>query len=67
MSTMATKKAEVIEIRPVNMQTTTLKIVGDTPLIVHRWSFKALMEMLGYGSALSQLSPVFEAIKSVES
>lgn len=42
---MATKK-EIIEIKPVEMETTTLTIIGETPLIVHKWSFKALMEML---------------------
>ena len=40
---MATKKAasEVIEIRPIDIQVVKLKIVGDTPLIVHKWSEKA--------------------------
>ena len=38
---MATaKKAEVVEIKPVELRTVTLKIVGDTPLIVHAWSEK---------------------------
>lgn len=43
---MATKKTEVIEIKPMEREHTPLTIVGDTPLIVHKWSFKALMEML---------------------
>ena len=43
---MATKKQEIIEIKPVQMKSTQLTIVGNTPLIVHKWSFKALMEML---------------------
>lgn len=43
---MATKKQEIVEIKPVEMTSTSLTIVGDTPLIVHKWSFKALMEML---------------------
>ena len=42
---MATKKTEVVEIRPVKMDVVKVKIVGDTPLIVHAWSFKALMEL----------------------
>lgn len=33
-------------IRPLNIQTATLRIVGDTPLIVHAWSEKAKREML---------------------
>ncbi len=44
---MATaKKAEVVEIKPVELRTVTLKIVGDTPLIVHAWSEKAKRMML---------------------
>jgi len=44
---MAAKKHEIIEIKPIEMAQTQITIVGDTPLIVHRWSFKALMEILG--------------------
>ena len=45
---MATKKTvEVLEIRPIEMQQTTLRLVGDTPLIMHAWSAKAKREMLG--------------------
>lgn len=45
---MATKKTteEVIEIRPIRMERVKLRIVGDTPLIVHKWSEKAKREML---------------------
>ena len=44
---MATaKKAEVVEIKPVELRSVTLKIVGDTPLIVHAWSEKAKRMML---------------------
>lgn len=42
---MATKKAEEngihIEIEPFDIQTFTMKIVGDSPLISHAWSHKA--------------------------
>lgn len=41
-----TKKAEVVEIKPVELRSVTLKIVGDTPLIVHAWSEKAKRMML---------------------
>ena len=41
-----TKKAEVVEIKPVELRNVTLKIVGDTPLIVHAWSEKAKRMML---------------------
>lgn len=54
---MATKKSEVIEIRPVEMRTTALKIVGDTPLVVHRWSFKALMELYKFDVGLKKKLP----------
>ena len=44
---MATaKKNEIIEIKPVQMETVSLTIVGDTPLIVHKWSEKARRELL---------------------
>ena len=45
---MATKKTteEVIEIRPIDIRTAQLRIVGDTPLIVHAWSEKAKKMML---------------------
>ena len=38
--------AEVIEIRPIQIKTFTVHIVGDTPLIMHAWSEKAKREML---------------------
>lgn len=43
---MATKNEQVLEIRPIELETVTLKIVGDTPLIMHAWSEKAKREML---------------------
>lgn len=44
---MATKKDnEVIEIRPIQIKKVTLKIVGDSPLIMHAWSEKAKRMML---------------------
>lgn len=38
---MATKKTEVIEIRPIEIKKVTVRVVGDTPLIMHAWSEKA--------------------------
>lgn len=39
---MATKKSEeIIEIKPVEIVSTTIRIKGDTPLIMHKWSEKA--------------------------
>ena len=43
---MATKKVELIEIRPIELRSVTLRVVGDTPLIMHAWSEKARKEML---------------------
>lgn len=44
---MATKKVEeVIEIRPLDIKEVKVRIVGDTPLIVHAWSEKAKRMML---------------------
>lgn len=40
------KKDEIIEIRPVEIQKVTVRIVGDTPLIMHAWSEKAKREIL---------------------
>jgi len=44
---MATKKPEeIIEIRPVEIKTVQLTIVGDSPLITHAWSAKAKRQIL---------------------
>lgn len=44
---MATKKTvETIEIKPVEIAVVDVRIVGDTPLIMHRWSEKAKREIL---------------------
>lgn len=43
---MVKKDTTVLEIRPVEIEIVALRIVGDTPLIVHRWSEKAMRMML---------------------
>lgn len=43
---MASKKNEVVEIRPIKMKNVKVRIVGDTPLIEHAWSEKAKRLML---------------------
>lgn len=43
---MTTKTQEILEIRPIEIQKTTIRIVGDTPLIMHAWSEKAKREIL---------------------
>lgn len=59
---MAAKKNEIVEIKPVQMKTAQVTITGDTPLIVHKWCFKALMEMLKDGSLKKKVprNPVAE-------
>lgn len=37
---------EVIEIKPINVKYTEIRIIGDTPLIVHAWSEKVKKAML---------------------
>lgn len=43
---MATKKAEIVAIKSLEMQDAIVTIVGETPLIVHAWSEKAKKQML---------------------
>lgn len=43
---MATKAKTAIDIKPINIDTIELTIIGITPLIVHAWSHKAKQEML---------------------
>lgn len=44
---MATKKTEnVVTIPAIDVQYATIKVVGDSPLIVHKWSEKAKKEIL---------------------
>jgi hypothetical protein len=47
---MAAKKAteeKVIAIRSLDIQKVPIRIVGDTPLIVHAWSYKAKRQLMG--------------------
>ena len=43
---MATKKDDLIMITPISIKTVAIRIVGDTPLIVHAWSVKEKKMML---------------------
>ena len=43
---MSKKEETVIEIKPLDIKEVPIKIVGDTPLIVHAWSEKAKRMML---------------------
>ncbi|ALC12472.1 hypothetical protein [Sphingopyxis sp. 113P3] len=43
---MVTKSTAAIELPPLNIQTVTFVLIGDSPLIVHAWSEKAKRQML---------------------
>lgn len=43
---MAAKNGDLVEIRPIDIRKVSIRIVGDTPLIMHAWSEKAKREML---------------------
>ena len=43
---MAAKTTETVAINPLKLKRIPIRIVGDTPLIVHAWSEKAKKEML---------------------
>lgn len=70
---MATKKtvAETVEIRPIEIKKVKLKIVGDTPLVMHAWSEKAKRMMLdaqmkkAKGKVKEARSPVEDFINSM--
>ena len=45
---MATaKKTELVEIKPLDIQKVKIRIVGDSPLIMHNWSLKAARQVEG--------------------
>lgn len=70
---MAIKKntTEVLEIRPIEIQKVNLRIVGDTPLIMHAWSEKAKRMMLeaqmglANGKKKEPKNPVEDFIRSM--
>lgn len=68
---MATKKSAVVEIKPIEVVETTVRIYGDTPLIMHAWSAKAKKEMLDAqqgkkkGKQKEPKNPVFDFVESI--
>ena len=64
-------EAAIIEIKPINIVTTTVRIAGDTPLIMHRWSEKAKRMILEKqmkktkSSAKEAKNPVEDFIESI--
>lgn len=67
---MATKKEEIITINPIEIKRTKIRIVGDTPLLVHNWTKKAKQEMLDNmtgqkkGKKKAKKSPADEFVQS---
>ena len=67
---MATKK-ELVQIKPIEVVETTIRIYGDTPLIMHAWSAKAKKEMLDAqqgkkkGKQKEPKNPVFDFVESI--
>ena len=68
------KKEISVNIKPVNIQRTAVRIVGDTSLVTHNWSEKAKREMLDSmmykelkvkGKARPAKDPVAEFIESM--
>ena len=68
---MPAKNVETIEIKPIEIQKTTIRVVGDTPLIMHAWSEKAKREILDKqmkktkAAAKQAKSPVEDFIRSM--
>lgn len=68
---MATKKTELVAIRPIELVETQVTIVGDTPLIMHAWSEKAKRQMLeaqmgkAKGKAKERKSPAQDFVDSM--
>lgn len=68
----ATKKTELVEIKPVDIRRVKVRIVGDSPLITHKWSEKAKKEirdkelgLLPKGKARPIRKPIEEAVDSL--
>lgn len=54
------KESEAVILRPIEIKKTTVRVVGDTPLIMHAWSEKAKRMMLEAqtGKAKGKKKPV---------
>ena len=66
-----TKKSDVVEIRPLDIRKISITLVGDTPIIMHKWSEKAKREMLeaqqgkSKGKKKEAKNPVADFIRSM--
>lgn len=65
------KKETVIQIKPLEVSKINITVVGDTPLIMHKWSAKAKKEMLDAqmgkkkGKAKEAKNPVYDFVQSI--
>lgn len=67
---MAAAKKELVEISPIEIERRRIRIVGDSPLIVHTWSEKARKELRDKelkikAKGREQRRPVKEAVDSI--
>jgi hypothetical protein len=68
---MATKKATGVQIKPIKEATYVVRVVGDTPLIMHRWDEKGKRQLLenmqktNNGKEKEPKNPVVEFIDSM--
>lgn len=68
---MATKKTGEITIKPIKEVKYTVRVIGDTPLIMHKWSEKGKRELLenmqktNNGKEKDPKNPVVEFIDSM--
>lgn len=67
---MATAKKELVEIKPLVAKRVKVRIVGDTPLIVHSWNEKSRKQIRDVKLKLKekgkpQAKPIREAIDSI--
>lgn len=54
---MATKKETVVTIKPIIDKVATIRVIGDTPLIVHKWTEK-MKRALPAGARAAELSGI---------
>ncbi len=68
---MAKASTEVVEIKPIEMKSVEVTVIGDTPLIMHAWSEKAKRMMLeaqqgkAKGKKKPPKNPVDDFIQSI--
>lgn len=65
----ASKKTELVEIRPIDIQHIKVRLIGDSPLVMHAWDAKAkrqiLEKELGFQKTKEVKDPVGDFISSM--